>query len=220
MSFGILWVVALLSDLMNGQWAPFKAKLVTQQMDVSACVGTETAEYKLHVLRANVVVAVDGSVQDSLNSNKSLKVLNKPRRVEVLKPFSEGSLVIAPCSTRLVSRKCNIDEVPTSALQLGELMPGVHFWLSQQTTIPTAEKSDGFVSPFWFIETSTEKEEVNLELCYVKSTAVPNLRIPVYKNTKGIKAGDVLMIWDKPAGESEPVVVESESKRRKKKPAN
>lgn len=213
-------VAVPLSDLMNGQWVTFKAKLVTQQMDVSACIGTETVEYRLHVLRANVVVAIDGIIQDSLNSNKSLKVLNKPRRVEVLKSFSKGSLVIAPCSTRLVSKKCNIDEVPTSALQLGELMPGVHFWLSQQTTIPTSEKTEGFVSPFWFIETSTEKEEVNLELCYVKSTAVPKLRIPVYKNTKGIKAGDVLKLWDSPAGESEPVVVESESKRRKKKDAN
>ena len=206
-----------LPDLLSGQWFMVRHKDIPQQMDVSGCIANETFEYKLHVTRANVVIAIDGHIQDHVNSHKALKLLNKPRRVEVLKSFSKGSLVIAPCSTRLVSTQRKVDDVPSAALGLSELMTGVQFWLTQQTTIPTADKHDGFVSAFWFIETTTEKEEVNVELSYIKSTAVVGLRIPVYKNIKALKAGDVLMMLDKSVGQVAEVEIADEPAKRKRK---
>jgi hypothetical protein len=206
-----------LDDLLNGQWIVFKPKTAPQQMDVSGYQGLDTSEYELHVLRAKVVVAIDDVLQLHAGVQNSLKILSKPRRVEVLKNFTKGSCVIVPCSTKLVSKECSIDEIPSGALALGELTPGLQFWLAQQTTLPTADKPAGFVSAFWFIETTSEKDEVNVEQMFVKPSSFPLLKIPIYKNSKPLKAGDVLKVLDSNDKDTagEPVVSEQKGKKRK-----
>ena len=182
-----------LSDLEG--WSVFKPKGETV-LDVSHFQAHLSNEFGIHVIKAKITVSLDGILTDHVKSYKALKLMyGKRRTVTVNSALSKGSLVIAPASTKIVIKECPRDQVPSGVAYCGEVKHGVHCWLAQQTTVPNADsRTSGFVSAWWFIDEADEGEDGNMALSYMKVNGVDTLKIPVMKNTKALKEGDVLML--------------------------
>ena len=212
-----------MSDIAHGDWVTVKQKTTPLPTDVSAFLPGASAEYSLHVLRAKVTVALH-TVMTENSKDKSLTVFNKPRSVVVNSPFAKGALTLVPCSMKVVLKACDRSQVPSGAVFMGELRPGLQCWLTQQTTLPHESTSssdkvtEGFVSPYWFVEAASDKDIANLDTALLKVSGIDNLKIPCYKNNKAIKAGDKLVVFQ-PSGGSKRAATEDdgaagEQKRR------
>ena len=133
---------------------------------------------------------------------ESLKLIRKPQKsVVATANISKGALKLVPTTTRIEIKQPD-EEASHGALCLGMVskVPQLEqksFWLSPVFTAPGPEGKCGFVSPFWLVKATHEKQDSNCEISLRFKPDAPNfdLKVPVIRNTKAIEAGQVLQCY-------------------------
>ena len=129
-----------------------------------------------------------------------LSVMSKPTKaVTATIKFPKGKLVLVPSTLKIEMGP----KLPSSLHVELKLyaQSELHFWLAPYTYAPDelADKTKGFVAPFWFVGSTDDQSTVNMELTSVSASC----KIPLLKNICAIPAGTTLLIH-RPADDDKP----------------
>lgn len=145
----------------------------------------------------------------------NLRLLSKPKKqVLVDNKIEKGKCIVVPSTLRIGTCRDGA-AVPSGAVGLGQAC-GVTFFLSPTTILP-GSRATPFLCPFWFIDSSSELELINMEIMY-HTFKVPGgkLSIPIAKNNVVLKPGDRLILPEGSLKTAEEVKPETDDKKLKR----
>jgi hypothetical protein len=159
--------------------------------ELSRCAADKAQAFRILVEKQSIIKELDLlSAKYPINVEK-LKVMVKPREVYVRSACKKHELVLVPITLKVDHKKARDDEgsVPLAALDLG-VRGDVRLLLNSSNQQPNAKKNVlGFVAPFWWITTSIDKDDCNMELhCFKDFSA------PVARNFSALQPGDRLVL--------------------------
>ncbi|CAJ1370873.1 unnamed protein product [Effrenium voratum] len=132
-----------------------------------------------------------GKVFEALNSVQEaqkdvaahLKICLKPGKGVVTGcAFKRRSLILVPVTTKVEIKP--VDKSAGQGPQVGELLPGL--------IVMPKEGTPGAIAPFFFVQTTQDQEESNMEMAKIK--AENGLFVPVMRNTEAIEEGEELRL--------------------------
>ncbi|CAJ1396261.1 unnamed protein product [Effrenium voratum] len=216
MGGGILAKVAI-EEFLQGGWVIFSPKAGPVYLhDPTIAPPSSNDEYKAQHLLATIVCQVhDMGSELELQNWDLLQIQTKPNKtVSAKDKISRGKLVLVPCSCKVVclpkakSKKGPGFEVLTSS-------PTHTFWITPMVQLPSEDGKgqQPFVHPVWFLQASSDEQDVNMQLHYVSCKSDKTIRIPILKNTKDLQAGDMLLYLKSKEEKAVPLLATSPQKR-------
>ena len=99
-------------------------------------------------------------------------------------------MILVPVTTKVEIKP--VDESAGQGPQVGELLSGLMFSLAPWFVMPK-EGTLGAIAPFFFVQTTQDQEESNMEMAKIK--AENGLFVPVMRNTEAIEEGEELRLY-------------------------
>ena len=172
----------------------------------------ESPDFSIGIARGSILQAMYDQYSN-FAEEKNLKIFLKPKGVLSKKHFAVNILKVPVATTRIDFKTAGQKSQPGS-LKIG-IIEGFGETLNV-SIVPlfTAPKDSqkGFVSPAWAMQTSTNKEECNMEVHgwakgweNQKIHEVDAVQVPCIRNFKKISAGDHLILYRPEMARSEPV---------------
>lgn len=133
-----------------------------------------------------------------------IRVASKPRMVVATRSFAKGELVVAPLTSNFIVKELAKNTVlyNKTMLYLGKFsVDSKSFQLFASASFqPATDKKQGFVCPFWHIDTTSKKADANMQLSMHLQSAkidVENciVKVPLAQSSKNIKEGDQLIMY-------------------------
>ena len=144
-----------------------------------------------------VMCAMKVHYEQSLCHNPNIELYTLPNQARTkvaIKP--KGELVLVAASQR-IDQKASAGSVGLGEYEIVQGLQPVKLFLAPQTVLPLDAdgkiKPNAWVAPFWFVESTTQEEEVNMELQFVTEFIGGfSVKVPVLNNIKKLKEMDVL----------------------------
>ena len=166
--------------------------------------GPFTTDFHHMIVKARVALALGDVCTKHARADSDIELTIKPSKVvKSMKAFGIGKLVLAPATTKITMSLEG--KVPSMNILLGALAVNhegekLFFSLSPMNLLNADEK---FISPFFFVQSSDDPEECNMELApslesfdqTKKSPENVLVKIPIMKNTKELNVGDSLVFF-------------------------
>jgi hypothetical protein len=191
-------VIAPIASFIKGEWKPYSAQPDPVEIEswqlYSPHVSKEFACFRMKAVIMEELCELTHKYKDV---NASLKVFVKPKKFVVsTDKFAIGKLILVPSTLKVESGS---GSMASNAVDLG-MISEQRFWLSPTVNMPLrAGAVPAFIAPFWFIETSSEMKEANMEFTHFSKKlgggSESKFTVPVLKNTKAIKDGDRLCFY-------------------------
>ena len=212
-------------SFVEGKWKRHTAVKDPEEMDEWIKHSPlESPDFSIGIARGSIFQAMYDQYSN-FAEEKSLKIFLKPRGVVSNKTFATNILKVPVATTRIDFKAAGQKSQP-GAIKIG-IFEGFGETL-EVSIVPlfTAPKASqqGFVSPAWAMQTSSKKEEANMEIQgwakgweNQKIHEVDVVQVPCLRNFKKISSGDHLILYRPDLARSEPVeVLEPVSKKARK----
>ena len=152
---------------------------------------SSSAEFETFSMKALISTELSKLTHSHTDHLPSLRLQTKPYKSRyVTASIPKGKLILVPSSMKV---ECASEyKKPDQAMFHVCEFNGLKFWLNATIVLP-GTKATPFICPTWFIEYTTDPDQVNLE---IKSLGPfgdqRKVNIPVFRNTKALNAGDQL----------------------------
>ncbi|CAK9102533.1 unnamed protein product [Durusdinium trenchii] len=197
---------------LSGEWARFTPKAEpTVVDDLSLFKPSDFSDWKVLNEKARIVLELEHlHMKHEADACDSSRVVVKPNRAcFVTKPLKKLTLV--PTTMNI---KYDTEPSPDRYVIQSEDMA---FTLNPTVIFPKEDDESGFVTAFWFVETTSKVEEATMQVTMVK-VGNPKIQIPILTNVGQLNKGDRLAIYKKKVTkEAEPLEVSPAKKRRREK---
>lgn len=195
------WATVSVASLLKGEWKKAAPKVDPVELpDFHGCLPTCSRELCLMQVKGSIAGKLLDLEKKHIKVHDGLKVFLKPMKAVIAqKRFGKGELVLVPSTTKIVT------EQPQSGVCLGSVglaqeieSADISLWLAPCTILP---KEGGlkqpFVAPFWFVRSTSVKEDANCEVVPVMDSDHPNhlLKVPFLRNFKPIKSDEELLCF-------------------------
>ena len=189
--------------LVGGKWKVIEPKgqptMITDLMKVTP---NSCAEMAIQTLKGKVISELWHLEQKHQKVHQSLNVQLKPHKgVYVTKAFGKEKLVLTPCSWKVEGRPVG-DPLndQTRGLCLGQLSLSGHaksYVFHIHPSYNPEDKNDPFVNPCFFVRSTTEESDANMEIHPKLTPSDKNhqMKIPVLRNTKPLDDQDELLVY-------------------------
>jgi hypothetical protein len=187
----------------NGEWANYDPKPEPIQLqEWQKHAPSMSLEFKAMRVKGKVFAELHDLGEKYIDVLQHLKVFVKPKKqVCAAKAFDKHKLVLVP-STLRVDHMASDADVPSGAINLGVLMTGpaansgeISFMLMPSFAMPKKAGGEGFISPYWLVETTHIAGDENMELHMDKDMKKMEVKIPVLWNKRAIKADEKLVVY-------------------------
>lgn len=176
-------------EFLDKKWS---VKRVNEQVSVTLipkpnsckCADFQIAKYRamIQLELCHMTVGYEDVVQH-------VQICVKPTRgVMVTKQFLKGKLTLVPTTLKVVAKGVK-EDVPKSAVVVKTPYHDAVFCLSNVSLPKSAD--EGIAVPFWFLGRG-EEDKQNMEIVHIKLSG--DLIVPVARNTKQLKDGDMLYL--------------------------
>jgi hypothetical protein len=180
-----------ITAFLKENWVMYQPKTGPEVVCASKLIVMDNLEYSAHVMKARIMLELDGLTQKHQKCNDFLKVFNKPKSVQVDTGVAKGNLVLVPTTTRISHKLGDLGSRTSDNLYVGDIMGNVQFWLMAHSG-----GENSFVAAFWNVQFVTEADKANMEVHHIK-TSIDKLTIPVLKNLVKLSPGDTLYVFKK-----------------------
>ena len=196
---------------LSGEWARFTPKAeATVVDDLSLFKPSDFSDWKVLNEKARIVLELAQlHMRHEAEACDSLRVVVKPNRACIVaKPLKKLTLVPAT-----VNIKYDTEPSPDRYVIQSN---GMAFTLNPTVIFPKEDGESGFVTPFWFVETTSKVEEATMKVTLVQ-VGTPKIQIPILTNVSQLNKGDRLAIYKKKVTkEAEPLDVSPAAKKRRR----
>jgi hypothetical protein len=172
----------------------------------------KSMDFKLSYIKAAILTELhDLTVAHPIPVD--IKLFNKPKNVVAAGKFDKGKLVFVPSTTKVSTTSDNkLQNGSFCVAQLGQTL----FSINPLLTLP-GSKQQPFLAPFWFVQCSSEADEVNMELVWKQCGPKDGvkIKIPLIKNSAVVHEGDRLVLGELTDGDRG--LIENEAKDKGKK---
>ena len=187
------------NSFLKKEWTKYTPKANDQAVD-GEYFPWDHVDYKTMMVKAKVAMQMHHVYTSAKEPGVGLKVFFKPKYVVCNKDFKKNELVLIPSTTKIVAMD-ETKDYPPNSIPLGRLQEGLKYYLLPWTQLPKEDGKQPVVNPFFFVNSSDDCSECNMEL--VPSTlnkyscSGDNLvvKIPTMKNTRALKCGETLTVY-------------------------
>ena len=180
----------------SGQWKVTDAPAEKEPIDLKACSPSDSLEVETQICKGRILQKLCELERKHADCLEKIRVYSKPRSVEASQPVNVGKMVLVPSTLRI---ECVRDYDPFEGhggICLGLCGAENATFFLQPTCIPPAEDRPGFIAPFWMVKGTPDPEMANCKVAPLVAGTDRNdslSKIPVLKNFKALKEGDVLL---------------------------
>lgn len=169
-----------------------------------------------NVIKSTAIIAIHSSWDQETLESGDVAVMCSPKAVVVNKNFAVNEFVLSPGSQTVQIKEAKDSDAPAlyngSGVYLGlAKIDGKQYYVTA-ASVPVFVKKENCrnarattIVPYWMVEVTEHDGDANMKLsldlskCVIK-TDQPEIKIPMLKNSKALKAGDKLVLFVPPVG--------------------
>lgn len=205
------------SAFLQGDWKQLKESSIKEEImieDYKALLGIKSKQVAFEILKGKILEKLLELEESHMSVHDCLKLFFKPSKdVFAKKSFKVGALVLIPSGK---VEEYDPQKKYTSHIVLPE-REGMTIHIQSGIIGPKGDDfSKASMSSFWLVRVSPEPQTVNMELVTPGGKDNP-FKVPILRNSKAIKTGDVLVRLAPAAAPESASVAEQPQKKRKQK---
>lgn len=178
------------TSFLAGEWTRYVPKQEATELQ-GRHDAADHPDFKAALMKGKVFEALNSVQEAQKDVAAHLKIRLKPGKGVVTGcAFKRRSLILVPVTTKVEIKP--VDKSAGQGPQVGELLPGLMFSLAPWFVMPK-EGTPGAIAPFFFVQTTQDQEESNMEMGKIK--AENGLFVPVMRNTEAIEEGEELRLY-------------------------
>ena len=181
---GVIGKFPLVAFLQH-QWSQYKPKVHVGDV-VLTVVPSACPQFSSCAAASAIHHAVSQLTFQHESLLQYLKIQLKPKAVVVTKSFEKGKLILVPTCLKVSH---SVDRPVRQVIDIRVPGSSAFFWLTPMSGLPKTDEA-GHIVPFWHVQGVDEHH--NMELGWLKVGDTP-FKVPVLKNSKQVKPGDVLV---------------------------
>eukprot|EP00438_Fugacium_kawagutii_P024641 Skav216074 [mRNA] locus=scaffold1111:4020:6433:+ [translate_table: standard] len=200
---------------LQGEWKQLKESSAQEDIaieDYKPLLGIKSKQVAFEILKGQILEKLLELEETHMSVHDGLKLFFKPSKsVFARKAFKVHALVLVPSG--------KIEEYDPAKKYTSHIMlpdqNGMKVHIQSNIIGPKGDDfSKASMSPFWLVRVSSDPKEVNMELVTPGGKGNP-FKLPILRNSKAIKAGDVLVRLAPEASHAPEVEEEASQKKRK-----
>ncbi|OLP82472.1 hypothetical protein AK812_SmicGene36890 [Symbiodinium microadriaticum] len=220
-----------IDKILANEWAVFTPKVGAEVLeDLSIYSPKTSAEFQAFMLQAEIARQLQKLADEQSVGIDMLALQTKPQKVlQASQDIPKGKLTLVPLTSKILhkgSSQPNWFEVTTAWS-----MDSKKFYLASSCVLPKDDdpKIKPMIVPFFYVNYTEDEDEANVKLQQVQAEKGSSIKFPVFKSTKKIVSGEVLLCYKAKESKAPPLhlspsatkrssgAVEIEAKKKAKK---
>ena len=220
-----------IDKILANEWAVFTPKVGAEVLeDLSIYSPKTSAEFQAFMLQAEIARQLQKLADEQSVGIDKLALQTKPQKVlQASQDIPKGKLTLVPLTSKILhkgSSQPNWFEVTTAWS-----MDSKKFYLASSCVLPKDDdpKIKPMIVPFFYVNYTEDEDEANVKLQQVQAEKGSSIKFPVFKSTKKIVSGEVLLCYKAKESKAPPLhlspsatkrssgAVEIEAKKKAKK---
>ncbi|CAJ1395624.1 unnamed protein product [Effrenium voratum] len=207
----------LIDDFLSGAWHKFTPRAQPQLIENPAKYHpSHFPEWLAFNMKARITSEIAEAVcRYGADHWDKLNIQVKPSKLVLCKSaIPKHKLMLAPASLNLRHKFTPPEGPPPFMVETA--FPGeCYFWIAPTVVQPKAEDDGGFLNPFWFVGTSHEEADCNMEVVYKSVNKDSGIKLPMLRNKEALSEGDRLVLFKDRAAAPEPAALEMTPPKRR-----
>ena len=203
-----------IDKILGNEWVVFKPKDEAQVLEDLSLYGPKTnPDHEGFMMIAEIAMQLRLLGQQESGTDK-LALETKPHKhLQVLQDIGKGKLMLVPTTSKIIHKaagQANVFEVETKWT-----MDARKFFLCSSCVLPKDDaKIKPLIVPFFFVNYTEEEDEANVKLIQVQAEKGSSIKFPVFKNTKKLVVGDVLLCYKAKESKAPPLHLSPSAAKR------
>ena len=199
---------------LGNEWVVFKPKDEAQVLEDLSLYGPKTnPDHEGFMMIAEIAMQLRLLGQQESGTDK-LALETKPHKhLQVVQDIGKGKLMLVPTTSKIIHKaagQANFFEVETKWT-----MDARKFFLCSSCVLPKDDaKIKPLIVPFFFVNYTEEEDEANVKLIQVQAEKGSSIKFPVFKNTKKLVVGDVLLCYKAKESKAPPLHLSPSAAKR------
>ncbi|CAE7432066.1 unnamed protein product [Symbiodinium sp. CCMP2592] len=186
-----------IDKILGNEWAVFTPKSEAEVLeDLSIYSPSTNVELQAFMLQAEIARQLQKLFDEQSSGIDKLALQTKPQKqLQASQDIPKGKVTLVPLTSKILhkgSSQASWFEVTTDWT-----MDARKFYLSSSCVLPKEDddKIKPLIVPFFFVNYTEDEDEANVKLQPMQAEKSSSIKIPVFKSTKKIAAGEVVLCY-------------------------